>query len=63
MNVIAERRRVGAVCPRCRSSGYDTTPPVEGDSDRPSFKCTTCGHYWTYGKTGGIYMELSKVLK
>lgn len=57
MNIIRKRREAGATCPRCRSPDYTMTPPVEGECDRPVFKCTTCGNHWMYGKTGGVYKD------
>lgn len=61
MTTLSKRREAGATCPRCRSPGYDMTPPVEGECDRPAFKCTSCGNHWTCGKSGGVYAEYAGV--
>lgn len=59
MNVIKERRKRGAVCDVCRSPDYKMTPPIDGETNRPSFECGSCGNSWMYGKDGGKYAELS----
>ena len=60
MNVIKERRNQGAVCSVCRSPDYSMTPPIDGETTKPSFTCKQCGNGWQWGKDGGKYADLSK---
>jgi transposase-like protein len=59
-NIVKERRKRGAVCPRCRHPDYDMRPPVEGETLKPEFVCKKCGHAWAYGYNGGVYATLAK---
>ena len=60
MNIIKQRRKRGAVCSVCRSPDYEMTPPIEGETTKPSFRCGSCGHSWMFGKSGGKYAELGE---
>ena len=42
--------------PRCHLGGYATSTTTDG---RPSFSCTRCGHTWSCGKSGGMYLRPS----
>jgi len=59
MNIIKERKKRGAICPRCKHPDYTTHPPVEGETIKPEFRCSGCGHIWCYGYGGGMYAELA----
>ena len=59
MNIIKERKKRGAICPRCKHPDYTTHPPVEGETIKPEFHCTACGNSWAYGYDGGMYAELA----
>jgi transposase-like protein len=59
MNIIKERRKRGAVCPRCKHPDYTAHPPIVGETIKPEFRCKACGHSWSYGYDGGMYAELS----
>ena len=58
-SLIAERRAKNAVCPRCKSPDYIMSQPYF-KCGKPNFSCNSCGASWQYGKTGGIYKELSQ---
>lgn len=55
--LLAERRKVGAVCPRCQCPGYKAMPPYY-PGGKPNFQCKACQHTWQYGYDGGYYMKL-----
>jgi transposase-like protein len=59
VNIIKERRKQGAVCPRCKHPDYTMYPPVEGETIKPEFRCAACGNSWSYGYDGGMYAELN----
>ena len=61
-SIVAERRRRGAVCCVCRSPDYSMTPPVEGETTKPTFECRQCGRSWAWGRDGGVYAELAPPL-
>ncbi len=54
MNKIKERRKVGAVCPICRSPDYK----YMGKNIKHEFKCNSCGNNWDFGRTDSIYTKL-----
>lgn len=56
MNLIKERRSVGAICPRCSHPDYNMLQPLPRDV--PTFTCTKCNTSWTYGRDGGKFKEL-----
>lgn len=57
MNIIKNRKSVGAICPACLHPDYTMRHPVDGETTRPSFKCSRCSHLWSYGVDGGKYDE------
>jgi predicted Zn finger-like uncharacterized protein len=56
--IIAKRREAGAVCPKCKAPGYVKLDERAVESNRPEFKCTSCGHTWSFGKSGGVYATM-----
>ena len=65
MNKIKERRKVGAVCPKCKSPDYKYNGRANSELDeywqengKHEFECNSCGHHWQYGKTESIYTQL-----
>lgn len=58
MSLISTRRRMGAVCPKCKHPGYKTYPNELPNNGKPNFVCTQCRHIWQYGNDGGIYLIL-----
>jgi hypothetical protein len=59
MNIIKDRRKRGAVCPRCKHPDYTMHPSVDGETIKPEFRCKACGNSWAYGYDGGMYAELA----
>lgn len=57
MNLVKERRRVGAICGVCRNPDY--VHLGLNDCGRPLFECAKCGDMWTNGTSGGEYMRLA----
>jgi hypothetical protein len=48
------------LCPRCHKSGYNFVGfalPLDNPTYHPEFKCTGCGHFWSYGDDGGPYID------
>ena len=43
-------------CPRCGHPEY--SQDYATDDGRPRFTCSDCGHAWTAGKSGGVYLRL-----
>ena len=65
MNKIKERRKEGAVCPKCKSPDYKYNGRANSELDeywqengKHEFECNSCGHHWQYGKTESIYTQL-----
>jgi transposase-like protein len=65
MSKIKERRKIGAVCPRCKSPDYEYKGRANAEmgeywqkNGKHEFKCNSCGFFWQYGKTESIYTEL-----
>lgn len=58
-NIVKERRKSGAVCPRCNHPDYIMKNPIEGETIKPQFICNSCGNSWCYGYDGGKYAKLS----
>lgn len=52
-SLIKRRRKLKAICPRCKSPDYKIDRAPDG---RPSFICVSCNEYWTCGYNGGKYM-------
>ena len=55
--LITERRKAGAVCPKCEHPDYILLQREYGLFEA-KFKCKECGHTWDYGLSGGIYIAL-----
>lgn len=65
MNKIKERKKVGAVCPKCKSPDYKYNGRANSElgeywqeNGKHQFECNSCGHHWQYGKTESIYTQL-----
>lgn len=50
---IKGRRKVGAVCPKCKSPDYIYTGLSE--FGKHEFKCNSCYRTWQYGKSESKY--------
>lgn len=59
MKRITQRRKAGALCPRCKSPNYKMTSSEVFEGGKPNFTCGSCGNIWQYGYDGGMYAELS----
>lgn len=61
MGHITEKRKLGAVCPRCKFPEYKLLPsdPDFVDGGKPMFQCTSCGDIWCHGYDGGVYMQFA----
>ena len=59
MNKIKERKKVGAICPKCKSPDYIYKGRVYEPDGKHEFICKSCGHLWQYGKTESIYTKLT----
>lgn len=44
-------------CPMCGHPEFTVTPPIEGETIKPYFKCTNCGNGWTSGRDGKPYIS------
>jgi len=60
MNKIKERRKNGAVCPKCKSPDYKYI----GRSGvtkfgKHQFKCNSCQNIWQYGSTDSVFLKLA----
>lgn len=46
---ISQRKEAKATCPKCKSPDYKFYGL--GDFGHFEFKCNSCNHFWSYGKT------------
>lgn len=60
MNKIKERRKVGSICPHCKSPDYvylgRASDLVDGKHE---FKCNSCHGTWQYGRTESKFTKLA----
>jgi len=60
MNKIKERRKQGAVCPKCKSPDYRYDGRVDNlPEGKHQFSCNSCGTHWQYGRTDSMYTALA----
>ena len=56
---IAKRKKLGAVCTRCKSPDYDYLGRADSKScGKHEFRCKSCGDFWQYGSNESIYTKL-----
>ena len=60
MNIIKERRRVGAICDKCRSPDYKYIGRTYKPDGKHQFECNSCGNVWQYGNRDSKYLQLAK---
>ncbi len=58
-SIIAQRCKVGAICPRCKSPDFKMTPSEVFKEGKPNFTCGSCDKTWQHGYDGGVYAELA----
>lgn len=59
INKIKERKKVGAICLKCKSPDYKYVGRVSEPNGKHEFQCNSCGSYWQYGTKESIYTELA----
>ncbi|KKL47895.1 hypothetical protein LCGC14_2330950 [marine sediment metagenome] len=67
MGIVTERKKAGAVCPRCGHPDYTLEPPdldwTPPSAAKPMFKCASCNYTWCDGYDGREYMRLLRRAK
>lgn len=64
MNKIKERKKQGAVCPKCKSPDYKYLGRANTElctywaqEGKHQFCCNSCAYSWQFGKTESIYTK------
>lgn len=58
MNKVRERRKEGAVCPKCKSTDYVYDGRTYEPDGKHKFHCNSCGRSWQYGKSESVFTKL-----
>lgn len=59
MNKVKERKKVGAICPKCQSPDYEYKGRAFEPDGKHQFECISCGNFWQYGKSASKYTDLA----